>query len=110
MQRHNAHYQCGEAIIRYGFHLPCGAVCSVGHFDQARAGCAMRAVAQMKPTISRAIAVVTTTFGLPPAARRRYRAHNRAWAFHAMSRITADRARVRRLDRSLRSSAFGEDL
>jgi hypothetical protein len=31
----------------------------------------------MKPTISRAIAVVTTTFGLPIAARRRYRAHNR---------------------------------
>jgi hypothetical protein len=29
----------------------------------------MRAIAQMKPTISRAIAVVTTTFGLPIAAR-----------------------------------------
>src|ERR1700722_7186191 len=40
-------------------------------------GCATRAIAQMKPTISRAIAMVTTTFGLPIAARRRYRAHNR---------------------------------
>jgi hypothetical protein len=30
----------------------------------------MRAIAQMKPTISRAIAVVTTTFGLPEAASR----------------------------------------
>ena len=52
----------------------------------------MRAIAQMKPTISRAIAVVTTTFGLPVAARRRYRAHNRTCAFQAMSRIAADRA------------------
>jgi hypothetical protein len=32
-------------------------------------------MAQMKPAISRAIAVVTTTFGLPPAARRRQRPH-----------------------------------
>ena len=31
----------------------------------------IRAIAQMKPTISRAIAVVTTTLGLPAAARRR---------------------------------------
>ena len=34
-------------------------------------GWAMRAMAQIKPTISRAIAVVTTTFGLPAAASRR---------------------------------------
>jgi hypothetical protein len=34
-------------------------------------GCTSRAIAQMKPTISQAIAVVTTTFGLPAAARRR---------------------------------------
>ena len=47
-------------------------------------GCATRAIAQMKPTISRAIAVVTTTFGLPVAARRRY------CAFQAMSLIAAD--------------------
>src|SRR3979409_2287725 len=45
--------------------------------DQTRAGCARRAIAHMKPTISRAIAVVTTTFGLPVAAMRRYRAHKR---------------------------------
>jgi len=50
----------------------------------------MQAIAQMKPTISRAIAVVTTTFGLPDAARRRYRAHRRTCAFHAMPRITGD--------------------
>jgi hypothetical protein len=57
--------------------------------DQARAGWVMRAIAQMKPTISRAIAVVTTTLGLPAAARRRYRAHSRTCAFHAMFRIIA---------------------
>jgi hypothetical protein len=34
-------------------------------------GCTIRAIAQMKPTISRAIAVITTTLGLPAAARRR---------------------------------------
>lgn len=38
------------------------------------------------PTISRAIAVVTTTSGLPVAARRRYRAHKRSCAFQAISR------------------------
>ena len=54
--------------------------------NQTGAGCARRAIAQMKPTISRAIAVVTTTFGLPVAARRRYRAHKRSCAFQAMSR------------------------
>src|SRR4029078_5714269 len=54
-------------------------------------GCATRAIAQMKPTISRAIAVVTTTFGLPIATRRRYRAHNRTCAFQAMSLIAAGR-------------------
>jgi hypothetical protein len=36
------------------------------------------------------MAVVTTTFGLPAAARRRYRAHSRTCAFHAMSRMAAD--------------------
>ena len=57
--------------------------------DQAGSGgCAIWAIAQMKPTISRAMAVVTTTFGLP-AARRRYLAHSRICAFHAMSRIAA---------------------
>jgi hypothetical protein len=38
----------------------------------------------MKPTISQAIAVVTTTLGLPAAARRRYRWHKRSWAFQAI--------------------------
>ena len=58
--------------------------------DQMSSGCATRAIAQVKPTSSRAIAVVTTTFGLPIAARRRYRAHNRACAFQAMSLITGE--------------------
>ena len=38
---------------------------------QPGVGWAIRAIAQTKPTISRAIAVVTTTFGLPAAASRR---------------------------------------
>jgi hypothetical protein len=63
---------------------------NIGRAGQSRAGWAMRAIAQMKPTISRAIAVVTRTFGLPDAANRRYRAHSRTCAFHAMSRMAAD--------------------
>jgi len=59
--------------------------------SQMSSGCATRAIAQMKPTISRATAVVTTTFGLPAAARCRYRAHNRTCAFQAMSLMAADR-------------------
>jgi hypothetical protein len=43
-------------------------------------------MAQMKPAISLAIAVVTTTFGFPLAASRRHRLHNRICAFQAMSR------------------------
>jgi hypothetical protein len=35
------------------------------------AGWAIRAIAQITPTISRAIAVLTTTFGLPAATSRR---------------------------------------
>ena len=61
----------------------------VAQRSQVSAGWALRAIAQMKPTISRAIAVVITTFGLPAAARRRYRAHSRTCAFHAMSRMAA---------------------
>ena len=38
---------------------------------QARAGVTVRAMAQMKPANSRAIAVVATTFGLPAAIRCR---------------------------------------
>jgi hypothetical protein len=62
----------------------------LGRLNQARAAWTMRAIAQMKPTISRAIAVVTTTFGLPAAAKRRFRAYSRICALHAMCRITAD--------------------
>ena len=38
---------------------------------QARAGVTVQAMAQMKPAISRAIAVVATTFGFPAAIRCR---------------------------------------
>ncbi len=38
---------------------------------QVLAGVTVRAIAQMKPAISRAIAVVATTFGLPAAIRCR---------------------------------------
>src|SRR5271156_6414634 len=38
-------------------------LCLVQQLSQESLGCAMRAIAQMKPTISRAMAVVTTTFG-----------------------------------------------
>lgn len=62
---------------------------SVQQPDQTRSGWVARAIAQMKPTISRAMAVVTTTFGLPAAVRRRYLAHRRTCAFQAMSRIAA---------------------
>jgi hypothetical protein len=41
-------------------------------------GWAMRAIAQIKPTISRAITVVTTTLGLPAASKRQYRAYSSA--------------------------------
>jgi hypothetical protein len=40
-------------------------------FKGSSAGWAIWTIAQIKPTISRAIAVVTTTFGLPAAASRR---------------------------------------
>jgi hypothetical protein len=43
-----------------------------GNFpDLESAGWAIRAIAQITPTISRAIPVLTTTFGLPAAASRR---------------------------------------
>ena len=65
-------------------------VAPFGRCAHARSGWASRAIAQINPTISRAIMVVTTTFGLPAAAKRRYRAHNRSCAFQAMSRTAAD--------------------
>src|SRR5271168_3232 len=65
-------------------------LCLVQQLFQESLGCAMRAIAQIKPTISRAMAVVTTTFSLPEAVRRRYLAHSRTCAFQAISRISAD--------------------
>ena len=51
--------------------LSTGLRCLSAIAQLSSAGWAIWAMAQMKPTISRAIAVVTTTFGLPAAARRR---------------------------------------
>ncbi len=44
-------------------------------------------IAQMKPTSSRAMAVMTIGAFLPRASMRRYRAHSLTCAFQAMSRI-----------------------
>jgi hypothetical protein len=55
-------------------------------------------MAQMKPTISRAIAVVTTTFGLPAAARRR----NPHYSFYCSFR----RLPVVRFGRAIRIRSF----
>jgi hypothetical protein len=49
-------------------------------------------MAQIKPAISRAIAVVTTTFGFLLAASRRHRLHNRTCAFQEMSRTFCGKA------------------
>ena len=65
--------QCAPRIFRPPFSLV-----QFRRPGQMSSGCA-----------TRAIAVVTTTFGLPIAARRRYRAHNRTCAFQAMSLIAA---------------------
>jgi hypothetical protein len=59
--------------------VPSGILSSSIHFvpfvreiDQAaNIGCTMRAMDEVKPTISRGIAVVTITFGFPAAASRR---------------------------------------
>src|ERR1700739_4000226 len=55
-------------------------VCS----DQPAAGGTRRAMAQMKPASSRAIAAVTTLAGLPLRASLRYGAHGRRRAAPAM--------------------------
>ena len=65
----------------FGFSLPV--------WCQTSTDWTISAMAQMKPTISRAIAVVTTTFGLPAAERRRYRAQSRSCAFQATARTAA---------------------
>jgi hypothetical protein len=44
---------------------------SLAAVQQAWSGVTARAMAQMKPTISRAIAVVTTTFAFPAATKWR---------------------------------------
>ena len=104
LPRSRVEHRSGDRLItgtRVPHRGPASSNVHLGFFDllslvqfrrpgQMSSGCATRAIAQMKPTISRAIAVVTTTFGLPIAARRRYRAHNRTCAFQAMSLIAAD--------------------
>ncbi len=49
-------------------------------------GSTCRAIAHMKPTSSRAMAVITIGAFLPRASMRRYRPHKRTCAFHAISR------------------------
>ena len=63
--------------------------------DYGVCNCTWRAMAQMKPIISRAIAVVTTTLGLPLATRRRYRPQRRTCAFHGVSRRRCGRSSIR---------------
>ena len=55
--------------------------------DQANLGSTMRAIAQMKPASSRAIATTTLGVGLPAATSLRYRAESRTCAFQATLRI-----------------------
>lgn len=66
---------------------------------QALAGVAARAIAQMKPAISRAMAVMTTTLAFPAATRWRYRWHILSCPFQAMSRTACgnDSSRARSL-------------
>src|SRR5271154_353339 len=49
----------------------------------------------MKPTISRAMATLTTLAVLPRALSRRYRVQSRSCALQAMSRTTFGRASIR---------------
>jgi len=52
-------------------------------------GCTCRAIAQTKPTNSRAIAAVATLVSLPAQMSLRCRRHSRSCAFHAISRLIA---------------------
>src|SRR4029434_1779398 len=54
-----------------------------------------RAIAQINPESSRAIAVATFGLAFPRATRRRKRVVSRSWAFHAMSQTTFGRASCR---------------
>ena len=87
------------------FVLPIRNVTRAG--DYADCSWTWRAIAQMKPIISRAIAVVTITFGLPLATRRRYRAQRRTCAFHAVSRIPCGKSSIRSCSFRLTLHAVG---
>ena len=54
-----------------------------------------RAIAQMKPVSSRAIAVATFGFAFPRVTKRRNRDVNRSCAFHAMSHTVFGHASCR---------------
>ncbi|WP_246684434.1 MULTISPECIES: hypothetical protein [unclassified Mesorhizobium] len=55
----------------------------------------MQAIDQMKPTISRAMATLTTLAFLPRALKRRYRVQSRTCAFHPISRTTFGSTSIR---------------
>ena len=55
----------------------------------------MQAIDQMKPTISRAMATLTTLAVLPRARSRRYRVQSLTCAFHPMSRMIFGSASIR---------------
>ena len=63
--------------------------------NECQVGVTSCAIAQMKPTISRAIAVLATTVGLPQATRCLWRRHIRIWPFQAMSRTPCGRPSIR---------------
>src|SRR5437867_70901 len=60
-----------------------------GYCDAGDTSCA---IAQMKPTSSRAIAVAAFGFAFPRATSCRKRVVKRSWAFHAMSQATLGNA------------------
>ena len=68
---HNRHEDSPPRSVPNPAHRKGRVLLSPGQARQAQDGFTVRAMAQMKPTISRAIAVVATTFGLPAAIRCR---------------------------------------
>src|SRR5689334_24309476 len=73
---------------------------TIGSQAAAPAGWTWRAIAQANAAISRAIAAVTRFAFLPAATRRRYRAHSRSCAFHAIVRTASGTPLQPGLDRA----------
>ena len=81
------------ALPNFGCHLavarPPVLLCKMQEIaaGQLPFGCTCRAIAQTKPTSSRAIAAVATEVTFPAQMSLRYRRHSRSCAFHAISRM-----------------------